>query len=213
MNDTPPTMDASSPSPDAAAHRQRLFIGMAQAVTTKGYGDSTIADIVREAGVSRRTFYENFATKADCLIGLYEFSSSNALNALRSSLDPNRGWQTQVEDAFAAYLNCLENNPLVMRTLFVEILGLGAPGLAARRRVNQEIADFMCKVINASEGRAVLAPDMAMAVVGGVNELALQLIEQERVQDLKLVTATAGALLRAVVAGSEIRPAQESTQV
>ena len=44
--------------------------------------------------------------------------------------------------------------------------------------------------------------DMAMAVVGGVNELALQLIEQERVQDLKLVTATAGALLRAVVVGA-----------
>ena len=57
----------------------------------------------------------------------------------------------------------------------------------------------MCKVINASEGRDVLAPDMAMAVVGGVNELAPQLIEQDRVQDLQLVAATAGALLRAVV--------------
>jgi AcrR family transcriptional regulator len=197
--DTSFTMDASSLPTDAAEHRQRLFIGMAQAVTAKGYGDSTIADIVREACVSRRTFYEHFATKADCLIALYESASRNALNALRSSLDPHRGWQTQVEDAMVAYLNCLENNPLLMRTLFVEILGLGAPGLAARRRVNQEIADFMCKVINADERQDVLAPEMAMAVVGGVNELALQLIEQDRVQDLKLVAATAGALLRAVV--------------
>jgi AcrR family transcriptional regulator len=202
MTGTRCTMDESPPNPDAAEHRQRLFTGMARAVTTKGYSDSTIADIVREAGVSRRTFYENFTTKADCLIALYEFSSRNALNALRSSLDPERSWQTQVEDAMVAYLNCLENNPLVMRTLFVEILGLGTPGLAARRRVNQEIADFMCKVINASEGRDVLAPDMAMAVVGGVNELALQRIERDQLQDLRQVSVTAGALLRAVVGGT-----------
>jgi AcrR family transcriptional regulator len=192
-------MDASSLPLDAAEHRQRLFIGMALAVTAKGYSDSTIADIVREACVSRRTFYEHFATKADCLIALYESASRNALNALRSSLDPHRSWQTQVEDAMVAYLNCLEKNPLLMRTLFVEILGLGASGLAARRRVNQEIADFMCKVINASERQTVLDPEMAMAVVGGVNELALQLIEQDRVQDLKQVATTAAALLRAVV--------------
>lgn len=205
-------MNASDPltqATEASEHQQRLFDGMARAVAAKGYGAITIADIVREAGVSRRTFYEHFTTKADCLIALYASASRNALNALRSSLDPNRTWQTQVEVAMVAYLNCLENNPLVMRTLFVEILGLGAPGLAARRRVNQEIADFMCKVINASEGRDVLAPDMAMAVVGGVNELALQLIEQDRVQDLQLVAATAGALLRAVVgAKAPLAPAQ-----
>ena len=37
-------------------HRTRLLQGLAQSVATKGYADTTIADIVREAGVSRRTF-------------------------------------------------------------------------------------------------------------------------------------------------------------
>ena len=122
-------MNASDPltqATEASEHQPRLFDGMARAVAAKGYGAITIADIVREAGVSRRTFYEHFTTKADCLIALYASASRNALNALRSSLDPNRTWQTQVEVAMVAYLNCLENNPLVMRTLFVEILGLGA---------------------------------------------------------------------------------------
>ncbi len=172
---------------------------MANSVATKGYGASTIADIVREASVSRRTFYENFATKADCLIALYESASRNALNVLRASIDPARNWQTQVEQAIDAYMGCLASNPILMRTLFIEILGLGAPGLAARRRVNQEIADFMCKVINAAEGAAVLTPDMAMAVVGGVNELVLQLIEQDRVQDMKTIAANTAGLVRAVV--------------
>ena len=47
----------------ANEHRHRLLEGMAQAVAEKGYADTTIADIVREAGVSRRTFYEHFAGK------------------------------------------------------------------------------------------------------------------------------------------------------
>ncbi len=48
-------------------HRARLLEGMARAVAAQGYADTTIADIVREAGVSRRTFYEHFSDKTDCL--------------------------------------------------------------------------------------------------------------------------------------------------
>ncbi len=103
---------------------------MARAVAAKGYADTTIADIVREASVSRRTFYEHFSTKAECLIALYEAASHNALKVLRDSIDPQHEWQTQVERAMSAYLGCMQQNPVLMRTLFIEILGLGSEGLA-----------------------------------------------------------------------------------
>lgn len=173
-------------------HRSRLLEGMAHAVAARGYADTTIADIVREASVSRRTFYEHFQTKAECLIALYEASSHNALKVLRGAIDPALGWQTQVERALAAYLGCMAGNPILMRTLFIEILGLGAPGLAARRRVNQEIADFMLGTIQGG-----ITPQMAMAVVGGINELVLQYIEQDRVAQLGELVAPASALVRA----------------
>lgn len=174
------------------AHRSRLLEGMAHAVAAKGYADTTIADIVREASVSRRTFYEHFQTKADCLVALYEAASRNALKVLRDAIDPTHEWQTQVERALTAYLGCMASNPILMRTLFIEILGLGTPGLAARRRVNQEIADFMLGAIDGG-----LTPQMAMAVVGGINELVLQYIEQDRVAHLGELVAPASALVRA----------------
>ena len=186
-------------------HRQRLLEGMSHAVAAKGYADTTIADIVREAAVSRRTFYEHFATKAECLVALYEAASHNALKVLQGAIDPSHEWQTQVEHALAAYLACMASNPVLMRTLFVEILGLGAQGLAARRRVNQEIADFMLAVINAPKGARKgprragqpLSPEMAMAVVGGINELVLQYIEQDRVARLQELVGPASRLVRA----------------
>ena len=182
-------------------HRTRLLQGLAQSVATKGYADTTIADIVREAGVSRRTFYEQFDDKPSALIALYESASLRGLRVLRESIDPARDWQTQVDEALSAYLGSLAQNPVLLRTLFVEILGLGATGLAARRRVHDQMADFMLDVINAGREPARLERPMALAVVGGIHELVLQAIEQDRAQALPDLSAAAGRLLLAVVQG------------
>lgn len=192
-------MQSDSNPPENQAHRQRLLEGMARSVAAKGYAATTVADIVREAEVSRRTFYEYFSDRTDCLIALYEAASYGALGVLRSALDPSRSWQAQVGQALQAYLECLASDPVLLRTLYVEILGLGAAGLAARRRVNQDIADFMLKVINTDPSRELLAPDMALAVVGGVNELILLAIEQDNIKGIPAISATAAALVRAVV--------------
>ncbi len=183
---------------EVSEHRHRLLEGMSHAVAAKGYADTTIADIVREAAVSRRTFYEHFQTKADCLIALYEAASHNALQVLREAIDPDREWQAQVEQAMTAYLGCLAQNPVLLRTLFMEILALGEPGLAARRRANQEIADFMRGVINAGRSSGGLSQDMATAIVGGINELVLQAIEQGQGGQLQALVGPSSLLVRAV---------------
>ncbi|WP_239024270.1 TetR/AcrR family transcriptional regulator [Ramlibacter humi] len=179
-------------------HRSRLLEGMARAVAAKGYAATTIADIVREASVSRRTFYEHFGGKNECLIALYEAASRNALKVLRSAIDPARPWPAQVEQALGAYLQCLASNPILMRTLYVEILSLGPEGLASRRRVNQEIADFMLGVVNGAGAGHAVTPQMAMAVVGGINELVLEAIEQDRVAQLGELVGPAAQLVHAV---------------
>lgn len=187
-----------------ADHRQRLLQGMAHALAARSYADTTIADIVREASVSRRTFYEYFDSKSACLIALYEAASRNALRVLQSAIDPGRDWQTQVEQGMSAYLDCLASNPVLLRALFVEILALGPAGLAVRRRANMEIARFMLDVVNgqgSARGRATLSPAMAMAVVGGINELILQAIETIEPDDasrLRELVGPASALVRAV---------------
>jgi AcrR family transcriptional regulator len=195
-------MDQSKHSREQQTHRDRLLSGMARVVASQGYASSTIADVVREAGVSRRTFYEHFQTRDDCLIALFEAASDGALKVLSAAIDPSRGWESQVEQAMAAYLGCLASNPALLRTLFIEILGLGVPGLAARRRVNQSIVDFMLGAINEPGAAPVLPPDMALAIVGGINELILVAIEQGRAADLQAVARTGAALVRAVVASA-----------
>src|SRR3954469_21863677 len=115
MSDTiEKTVASKSSEGTESEHYARLLQGMAHAVAAKGYADTTIADIVREAAVSRRTFYEHFATKADCLVALYEAASRHPLRVMREAIDPGHDWQAQVEHALGAYFSCMAMDPVLM---------------------------------------------------------------------------------------------------
>lgn len=185
---------------DLAEHRRRLLDAMAESAAAKGYAAVTIADLAAQARVSRRTFYEHFPDKAACLIALYEAASAQALAVLRAQVDTSRDWHDQVERALRAYFETLASNPALLRTLFIEILGLGPAGLAARRRANREIAAFIEDVVRARAG-ALPAP-LALGIVGGINELVLQAIEEDRIAQLPALVAPAAQLVRTVIDGS-----------
>jgi hypothetical protein len=102
-----------------------------------------------------------------------------------------------VERAIGAYLECLASNPVLLRTLFVEILGLGPDGLEARRAMHRELCQFLLELVNAGTApQAVMTPEIATVLIGGMHELVLQAIEDGRVEDLPRLTATATQLLK-----------------
>jgi AcrR family transcriptional regulator len=185
-------------------HSRRLLDAMADAVAHKGYADTTIADLAARARVSRRTFYEHFNSKEECLIALYEAASAQALSVLRGAIDPAHDPLTQAEQALRAYLANMASNPPLLKTLFIAILGLGSAGLQARRRVNQQLADLILALINRPGGtkRKPLPPALAMSIVGGINELVLQMIEQDRIDELASLADTTALFVRAVVGGT-----------
>ena len=182
-------------------HR-RLLDALAGCVAAKGYALTTIADVAALARVSKRTFYEHFSNKEDALFALYEAASAQAMHALTAAIDPRQDWHGQAERAIAAYLATLASNPPLLRTLFIEILHLGPEGLRVRRRVNQAIADFIVAVVTARGGAVPAAlPALAMAIVGGINELILQAIEEGRVEQLPELAPSASLLVRCVIDG------------
>ncbi len=108
-------------------------------------------------------------------------------------MDPQREWTSQVEHALQVYLGCLASDPQLLRTLFIEILHLGQPGLAVRRQMYQELADFIVQVVAATPrqgmGQTIAVATLAMAIVGGINELVLKAIEDDRCASTCCTTA------------------------
>ena len=78
-------------APAAAEHaefRRRLLDGMATAIAERGFRESTIADVVRHARTSRRTFYEHFASKQDCFIALLREANAEMVRQIAAAGDP-----------------------------------------------------------------------------------------------------------------------------
>lgn len=197
-------MTASINSVIDSEHRVRLLQAMAALAGARGYAGITIADIVREAGVSKRTFYEHFDGKEACFLALYRAASGAALRVLREAVSADKPWQLQVESALSSYFAHMAADPQVLKMLFVEIHQLGEPGALLRREVMQQMVDFMLSTVQPGNGPVpgaapvVLTSTMAMAAVGGINELILQAIEQGMAGDLPRLTPTASALIRAL---------------
>jgi AcrR family transcriptional regulator len=183
-------------------YRDRLLEGMAAAVDEKGFAEITLADIARHARVSKRTFYEHFDTKQDCLLALYVAASERALARIAESIDPSLDLDAQIAKTTEVYFSSMQERPALLRTLLVEILAAGPRGLQVRRQINQRYADLLRKVIastNSKGGeRHALSGAMATAVVGGLHELMLQAVDGD-FNRLRRLARPAAVLVRSVV--------------
>jgi AcrR family transcriptional regulator len=154
------------------SQRERLLDGMAKTVAAQGYAATSVADVLRAARISRRTFYERFADKEDCFLAAYDaivgLCDERVCGAFQSAAD----WRRGIEDGLAALLAVLASEPDFARLAVVEVLAAGPRGLARRDAAMQRFAAFV------QSGRAELqdpvAPPselVAQAIVGGIYEL------------------------------------------
>ncbi len=118
----------------AASQRARLIDAMAHIVAEKGYGATTVADVVERAGVSRRTFYEQFADKEASFLAAYDAGLAAVLAHIRQAAeaDADAGWRERARSGVEAFLALLASEPAFARALQVEILTAGPAALDRR---------------------------------------------------------------------------------
>ena len=175
-------------------YRQRLLDGMAAAIVEKGYADTTIADIVRLARVSKRTFYEYFPDKQSCLLACYAENHDRVILAIRRRTPSaeNLPWDKRLLQGLRDFLNASESQLTLMSTLMVEIMAAGREGLRARREVFQRFTDLLLDIAESERQRRgvqaeFLSPPMASAVVGGIHEILLNACEDGRALNVKIL--------------------------
>lgn len=176
----PPGPQAQSREEIADGHRRRLIAGMAQALSTNGIAHTTVADVVREAQVSRRTFYELFGDKASCLLATYDACADVNMSFVEAAVSPDgdRSWQERVAAGLSAYLRIMGALPDLARVFIVEMPSAGPEALERIHAVHARFASMLTRL--AEEHRddlpegVTLDPLIATAIVGGINELVLQ---------------------------------------
>lgn len=120
----------------AASQRTRLIDAIAAVVAEKGYAATTVADVVERAGVSRRTFYEQFADREACFLAAYDAGLAAVLERIRGAVESQAqagaGWRDRARAGVEAFLALLASEPAFAQALQVEILTAGPAALDRR---------------------------------------------------------------------------------
>jgi AcrR family transcriptional regulator len=129
--------------------RSRLLAAAVVAVDELGYADTTVADITSRARVSRRTFYELFSNREECLAAVLEDVVALVEGELAAAALDGLAWRERVRGGLWAILSFLDREPVLARVCVVQALRGGA-GVLARR---EELLAGLAGVVD--EGRLV----------------------------------------------------------
>jgi AcrR family transcriptional regulator len=125
-----PRHPAQSPEPPRGP-RERILRATAVMIRESGYRDVSVADIVAAAGLSRRAFYSEFASKADAFVAAYEDGFQQVLAACTPAFFVSGPWPERVWQCAQAFTRFMAREPLIAYLGFVECYAIG-PGFASR---------------------------------------------------------------------------------
>jgi AcrR family transcriptional regulator len=132
----------------ADIQRSRLITGAIGAIERHGYAQTTVAHITARASVSRRTFYELFSSREECLIAMFANLVELIAVDVRAAELEHLPWRQRVRGGLSAILAFFDREPALARVCVVQALRGGPQVLELRERVLAGLAAVV------DEGRA-----------------------------------------------------------
>ncbi|WP_424392761.1 TetR/AcrR family transcriptional regulator [Mycobacterium sp.] len=161
--------------------RRRLLDGLAASITERGYRASTVADIVRHARTSKRTFYDQFPSKEQCFLELLHADIGKLVDEIRGAVDPATDWQAQIRQAVEAYVSHIESRPAITLSWIRELPSLDAAARPFQRRGMQLLTSLLINLSGSPGFQQVGLPPLtrpkAVILVGGLRELTALAVE------------------------------------
>lgn len=170
------TADAGDP------FRQRLLDGLAESIAMDGYRDTTVADIVRRARTSRRTFYEHFASKEGCFLALLTRTTAEMVDHISAAVDPDAAWTAQVRHAVEAWIACAQRAPAITVSWIRDVPALGSSAREHQRDVMESFVAMIQRLCDTEEwrraGAGPVPRQLAIILIGGLRELIATSVEE-----------------------------------
>ena len=171
----------AAPASGLDDHRVRLLEGMVAALRERPYADVTVSDVVRHARTSRRTFYQHFQDKQDCLIALLRASNAQTIARIGAAVDPAEPWVTQIRQAIEAWVTTVAAEPEVTLGWIRVVPSLGVDARALLRETMAAFAELIHDLSDtpelARQGVRPPSPQEAVMLLGGLRELIATTVE------------------------------------
>ena len=171
------------------SQRRRLFLGLSRAVARKGYAAASVADVLSEVRISRRTFYELFRDKEDCFLAAYELAHSALVQHVHKAHQDQPDALSQLKAGNAADLHFIAAEPELAQAFMVGIRSAGPRALKRRAEAHAEFAamhrGFHLRFRQQYPELPQLPDEVFLALVGGLNKMISAEIEAGRAAEVQ----------------------------
>ncbi len=155
------------------SNRTRLLLAAGDAFSRIGYANAAVADIVKTAGMSSRSFYEFFDSREDILISLLETSSENMFALVDRKLQGHADPIDRIEIFLSTMLQLASLFPMIG----YQVMAAGEGPRMLRMRAGEKLGEYLAAEVNTAfkQGKFTRSADPVTVklIVGGIDSLIL----------------------------------------
>jgi TetR/AcrR family transcriptional regulator, fatty acid metabolism regulator protein len=189
--------------------RRREILDVARQVfSSKGYEQTSMAEIAAQVGIVEGALYKHFTSKRELLFEAMRFFYEPLLGLMREQLASITGTRNRLRFVIAAQLHGFVKHPGLCRVIILEIRPNDDYQGSVMRKLNREMTSFVPEIIEEAVKAGELRGDIRATLVrdvvfGGIEHLAWKTLAGRETLD---VQREADALTDLVLRGLEPRP-------
>jgi AcrR family transcriptional regulator len=189
-----------------ANQRQRILDAVADVSSLAGYATMSVEDIISVAGVSRRTFYDTFASKEEAFLAALDGVVRELLGEVGSVYETTNTFPAGVRDCLATFLRFVKEEPQQAELLLIESLAAGPAAIERRTQTLKIFAEMLreCaeRLTNGHSPPALTAE----TIIGGIYEVVYsRLIAGEGDRLMELLPDLAYSIMQPYLGDEEAR--------
>jgi AcrR family transcriptional regulator len=143
---------------------------MVRVVGRKGYRETSVADVIAEADVSRTTFYKHFEDKHECFLAAYDTVVERVVGEVIARCDDEGDWLDRVRIGLGTIVEMFALDPALARTAVVEVSAAGAEARQRHWDALVRLTEFLDEGERLAGGRE-LPENIALMAAGAVSGL------------------------------------------
>jgi AcrR family transcriptional regulator len=156
--------------------RERLIAAMAEVCAEKGYGETSVAEVAKRAGVSTASFYRQFKDRRECMLASFEELLERLVEEVERACAEEATPPAHARAAVRTAAELLAADPPTARLLSVEILAAGSDGV----RAQQEAVVRLASRLRRPSAERLEFPDPAWTAVVAMASLVAKRVAEGR---------------------------------
>jgi AcrR family transcriptional regulator len=163
--------------------RERIIKALVATIVNYGYSGCSVEQVAKRAGVSRRTFYEQFTGKEDAYLQAYEQAAVCLLERVDAAWEQDVDGAAQLRLWLETLLESVACEPSLARVFIADVLAAGPQALEHRERHMHEFAVPIERAAAVHNG-APPPPLATDGLVAAIYDILYKRVAQDRTEEL-----------------------------